>query len=172
MRELAILRHAKSDWDQTCSDFDRPLNSRGKRDAASIGVWLRSQSFIPDVIYSSPAQRASETARSIVAGGGFSSEILHWDKQLYLASLDTLLQFITGIPVAQHHVLLIGHNPGLEELLLFLADDAESYVQRGKLLTTANFVRLAIPRNWTDLERHCAEIRQFVRPRDLSDEHL
>ncbi|MBU2478664.1 MAG: histidine phosphatase family protein, partial [Gammaproteobacteria bacterium] len=141
--------------------------ARGRRDAASIGAWLRTQSFTPDVIYSSPAQRAAETARAIVTGAGFSSEIVHWDKQLYLASLDILLQFIADIPATQQHVLLIGHNPGLEELLLYLADDAEGYVQRGKLLTTANFVRLALPKDWADLAQHCARISQFIRPRDL-----
>jgi phosphohistidine phosphatase len=92
---------------------------------------------------------------------------VHWDKQLYLASRDTLLQFIAGIPVARQHVLLIGHNPGLEELLLYLADDAEGYVQRGKLLTTANFVQLSLPKDWADLTQHCARISQFIRPRDL-----
>ncbi len=165
--ELSILRHAKSDWDQSCSDFDRPLNGRGRRDAISIGQWLGTKQYHPDAIYSSPAQRAAETARAVCAGTGIGTDTIHWDEQLYLASLETLLQVIANIPATQRRVLLIGHNPGLEDLLQFLSPDADQYVHRGKLLTTATFAQLSISGSWIQLKRHCAELEQFIRPRDL-----
>ena len=168
--ELSILRHAKSDWDQGCSDFERPLNARGRRDAVSIGRWLYTQQFHPDAIYCSTAHRAAETAQMVCTAIDVASEIIHWDEQLYLASLDTLLQVVANIPASQQRILLIGHNPGLEDLLQFLSPDTDQYVRRGKLLTTATFAQLSISGTWVQLKRHCAELEQFVRPRDLSSD--
>lgn len=166
--ELSILRHAKSDWDKSCSDFERPLNTRGRADALNMGQWLFAQSYHPDAICCSPARRAAETARAICAGIGVADTLIHWDKRLYLAEQDNLLEVIASIPTAQPRVLLIGHNPGLEDLLRYLSPDSDQYVQRGKLLTTASFARLRISGSWAQLKRHSAELEQFVRPRDLA----
>lgn len=166
--ELAILRHAKSDWNQSCNDFERPLNTRGQGDALKMGQWLRNQSFHPDAIYCSTARRAAETARAICAGIGVADELIHWDKRLYLAACDNLLEVIANIPASQSRVLLIGHNPGLEDLLRFLSPDTDQYLKRDKLLTTASFARLVISGRWGQLKRYCAKLEQFVRPRDLS----
>lgn len=166
--ELSILRHAKSDWDKSCGDFERPLNTRGRGDALKIGQWLLTQSYHPDAIYSSTARRAAETARAICAGIGVADELIHWDKRLYLATRDKLLEFMASHPDSQSRVLLIGHNPGLEDLLCYLAPDTDQYVQRDKLLTTASFARLSLSGSWGQLQRHSAKLEQFVRPRDLS----
>lgn len=168
--DLFLLRHAKSDWDKAVSDFDRPLNARGRRDAAAVGQWLHTQAFHTDAIYSSPAQRATQTALALCAGTGIPSDSIIWDERLYLAPLETLLEVISGFPTGLQSALLIGHNPGLEELLLYLAHDADRYEQRGKLLTTASFAHLQFTGKWKDLERHSARLAGFTRPRDLPED--
>lgn len=169
MRELVLLRHGKSDWSNDCRDFDRPLNSRGQRDAARIGQWLRDQNLLPDIIFSSPARRAAQTAKAVCGSAGLEAADIVWVERLYLASLGTLLDFVRAVPAEPRRILLIGHNPGLEDLVEHLSEAAEHHRRQGKLLATATLACLALHDDWSKVGRDSAELRQIVRPHALDD---
>jgi phosphohistidine phosphatase SixA len=115
---VSIMRHAKSDWDVGArADFERPLSPRGERDAARMAKWLLEQTFVPDLIVSSTAVRAEQTARIVAhALGGIP---ITWRDDLYLAQLDVLVGALADPPAGNW--MLIGHNPGLEDLVEFCA---------------------------------------------------
>ena len=120
--ELILLRHAKSDWDNDESDFNRPITDRGKRGAQRIGVWLAQQNLIPDMVISSPAQRAKLTAQKMMKAMGETDRYITYDERVYNASLNELLKVLSAISKDTKRVILVGHNPGLEELLYYLCD--------------------------------------------------
>ena len=167
-RELLILRHAKSAWDTpAASDFDRPLNGRGKRDAPRIGHWMADQGLVPDHVVASPARRARATARRVCRELGLDPDAIDWQQRAYLANLPTLLGLLAECPAAAGRVLLVGHNPGLEELLEYLAGDDLGEPPGGKRLPTATVARLALPADWDRLEAGCGRLLSWTRPRDL-----
>lgn len=168
-RELLLLRHAKSDWSQGVEDFDRPLNVRGQNDAAHIGRWAHQQGLHPDRVFSSPAQRAAQTAAALCAHIGYPAAEIAWDTRIYLASIPTLLEVLADIPADIRLLVLIGHNPGLEDLLVYLTPAAEQHRRSAKLLTTAALAQLEFSTNSWTLQPNSATLRQFIRPRDLHD---
>jgi phosphohistidine phosphatase len=168
-RELLILRHGKSDWDAGVRDFDRPLKNRGKRSAQKIGVWLWQQHLRPDLIISSPAERAITTANKCAKAMDISAESVMQDRRAYAASLDDLLAVLADAPGNGQRVMLVGHNPGLEELLVFLADKEVPFPDDGKLLPTATLAHLSMPADWKELNSGDAVLKQIVRPRSLPD---
>ena len=120
MKTLLLLRHAKSSWeDPGLDDFDRPLNERGVKDAKLTGKFARRQMVKPDLVLSSPATRAKNTAELFVAAAGLKNT-LAYDERIYEASARRLLQLLSEFDDAYESVLLIGHNPGFEELFELL----------------------------------------------------
>jgi len=165
-RELLILRHAKSDWNvDSPTDFERPLAKRGKKDAPRVGEWLYREGLVPDLVVSSPAQRAKQTALHACKSMDFKKKKILWDEDVYAADVATLLKVLFRCPAKASTVLLIGHNPGLEELLLYLAGDEVETPPDGKLLPTATLARLEMPKDWSDLEPGCAQLVGICRPR-------
>jgi phosphohistidine phosphatase len=125
MKTLFILRHAKSSWkDDSLKDFDRPLNSRGRKAAELIGTLMRKEKLTPDLVLSSPAVRARETIEIVMKTARLSAE-LRYDQRIYEAGPLRLLEVISQIEEDKSSVLLVGHNPGLEELLQVLTGSAE-----------------------------------------------
>lgn len=168
-RELLLLRHAKSDWDTSCDDFDRPLNARGQHDAPRIGRWLRGQHLVPDRVLSSPARRATQTAHAVCAELGYPAECILWDERLYLASRETLLEVLADQSGHPQRLLLIGHNPGLEDLLEYLAQESPPRQRNGKLLATATLAYLHLRSDTARPTPHSAHLHQIVHPRDLRE---
>ena len=127
MKHLTLIRHAKSSWDDTSlSDFERPLNARGQRDAPRMGAHLKAAGLPPvDRIVSSPARRARMTAEAIAAALEMESAAVVWEQTIYAASFQTLLQLVQNLNEADGHVILIGHNPGFEQLARRLYPDFE-----------------------------------------------
>jgi phosphohistidine phosphatase len=167
-RELLILRHAKSDWDSSAaSDFDRPLAKRGKKDAPRVGEWLYREGLIPQLIVSSPAQRARETASKVCKCLDLGKKDILWDGDVYEADLQALLDVLGRVPADVQMVLLVGHNPSLEELLRYLAGSDVDEPEDGKLLPTATVARLEMPDDWTRLTPGCASLQAVVRPKQL-----
>lgn len=122
MKTLLILRHAKSSWnDPGMRDHDRPLNDRGERDAPRIGLLLRDQGLQPGLILCSTANRARSTAERVVESGGLTCETRLLD-ELYLASADTYIRVLRNQPSEHDRILVVGHNPGLEDLVERLTD--------------------------------------------------
>lgn len=117
MKELILVRHAKSSWkDATLSDHDRPLNKRGKRDAPEMGERLARSGCDPDLMVSSSAIRALETARSVAGKLGYPRESIAVEECLFHAGVAELLQVIRGVEDSVDGLMLFGHNPGLTDL--------------------------------------------------------
>lgn len=151
MKQLLILRHAKSSWaDSSITDWQRPLNERGVRDAPRAGDWLREESLIPDVIITSDAVRARTTADAVAKAAGYVKEIVV-EPSLYHAELEDLFAVLNGVrDRAAATVLIVGHNPGLEDFVQQLTGEHHD------LPTTALIhITLAIDR-WSDLDSETA----------------
>jgi len=117
MKTLLLLRHAKSDWgDSSLRDFDRPLADRGERDAPRIGKALRKSGVTPDVIIASPAARAKATVQAAMKAAKIELNVT-FDKAIYGASSSELMKLIRRLPDAANCALLVGHNPGFEDLV-------------------------------------------------------
>lgn len=166
-RELLLLRHGKSDWNTGTDDYHRPLKDRGKRGAQRLGVWLRQQGLVPDHVVSSPAERAIVTAEKVCKVMGMGSKGIRKDKTLYAATRGELLQTLANCPPQAQRVMLVGHNPGLEELLVYLADEPIPTPGDGKLLPTATLARLAMPDDWGNLHAGSASLQSIMRPGGL-----
>lgn len=117
MKELILVRHAKSSWkDPTLRDHERPLNKRGKRDAPEMGERLARSGCEPDLIVSSSAARALDTARSVAGKLGYPRESIRVEERLFHAGVDELLHVIRGVDDSVDSLMLFGHNPGLTDL--------------------------------------------------------
>lgn len=170
MKTLTLLRHAKSTWDDPVArDFDRPLNKRGRKAARTIGREMRAQRLEFDQIVASPAVRVVETLVDIVDGYGARLDP-DYDKRIYLASAQTLLDIVHEAPAQAQRLLVVGHNPGLENLALLLTREGGEGL-RSELATkypTASLVEISLPvERWTDVAEGVGTITRFVRPRDL-----
>ena len=138
MKQVIILRHGKSDWQTLVDDFHRPLKRRGKDAAAAVGQWLSQQDFKPDCILSSPAERAYQTA--LICARPLSSEDqITTDKRLYLADVDDICSVLAEHWDIHQRLMVIGHNPGLEEFVVTFASKPVQIEEDGKLLPTASF---------------------------------
>ena len=138
MKRVLILRHAKSSWaDSSISDWQRPLNERGLRDAPRAGEWLRERSLVPDVIITSDAVRARATAEAVAKAAGYAQPI-SVDPALYHAKPDDVLAVLRSAPSEAGTLLVVGHNPGLEELVEQLTGESVD-------LPTAALVHIAMP---------------------------
>ncbi|MCT8000989.1 histidine phosphatase family protein [Sphingomonas sanguinis] len=168
MKTLTLLRHAKSSWDDPVSrDFDRPLNAKGRRAAAMIGRHLKSLDLQFDHIVASPAIRVMETLDEVWGGYGRTLAPV-WDKAMYLASAPSLLDRVHALPDEADHVLLVGHNPGLEDLVLELALDSELRERVEDKYPTATVAQMTLPiTRWAEVQPHSATLVAFIRPRDL-----
>ena len=165
MKTLLVLRHAKSSWKhRDTSDHDRPLNKRGKRDAPRMGRVVAAQGLRPDVIVSSTAKRARWTADEVARHSGYEGAV-QLERRLYLASPDEIVDVVRAVAGAARRVLVVGHNPGLEDLVARLAGRPET-------LPTAALAEIHLSiRAWKDLDTTSAGILAGVwRPRELPDE--
>ena len=145
MKTLLVLRHAKSSWDDAAlDDHERPLNKRGRRDAPRMGELVREHGLIPDVVISSDAVRARLTAEAVVEAARYAGEIL-LDRRLYLAGPADILSLLRTVGEKAETVMIVGHNPGLEELVAQLTGDWQN-------LPTAALAQIVLPIDrWRDL---------------------
>jgi len=129
MKNLIVIRHAKSDWDQpSLADIDRPLNNRGRQDAPLMGSALKFRGLEPDLIVSSPAKRALETAGLIAEAVGYDGEAIAVRDGIYMQGTEVLIEAIRSLEDACSRVYLIGHNPCLTELVARLAGESIGHV--------------------------------------------
>ena len=162
-----MLRHAKSSWDDDAvRDRDRPLAPRGERATRRIARWARKHDVRPQLVVASSAVRARQTLQGVLPGLG-EPEI--WiELALYAASAETLLERVHALPDEAEEAMLVGHNPGLGDLLLLLAEPgelrerAEAKVPTGALATLEADIE-----SWADLEPGGARLVSFVVPRQL-----
>ncbi len=170
-RTLFLLRHAKSSWDDPVArDFDRPLNQRGEKAARTIGQWMAANGISFEHVIASPAVRVVETLDGVWAGYGRRIEPT-WERRIYLASSATLLDVLREVSDGHGSVLMVGHNPGMEDLVFDLVPDDGSSPLRGEVeikYPTAALAQIEIPiASWADIGKPVAQLKRFVRPRDL-----
>lgn len=167
-RYLLLLRHAKSAWDTgAATDFDRPLASRGEGDAPIMGKWLKKQGLVPDIVISSPALRAKQTSEAACQKMGIKQKETNWDSRVYAATVLELIDVLKEYEKKPKSVMLVGHNPGLEDLLIYLVGDRIQMPPDGKLLPTAAVAYLELPDNWKDLEEGAGQLVSITRVKDI-----
>ena len=161
MKTLLLLRHAKSSWgDSSLADFDRPLAPRGLKDAPRMGRALKAQGVVPDLIISSPAVRAKETVEAVVAAAGLSVSP-EFDQNIYEASTAELMKLVRSISDSKSCALLVGHNPGFENLLSRLTGDSES-------MPTAALACMEFQiDSWNNIEEGEGKLAWFLTPKTL-----
>jgi phosphohistidine phosphatase len=161
MKRLTLIRHAKSDWSSAAiSDFDRPLNGRGKKAAPLMGQRLAADGCAPDHLLSSPAKRARQTAKKIAGEIGYPPEEIEYRPAIYDADLQTLVDQVRGLDDSLNQVILIGHNPGFSELGQWLTSAAPEWLPTCGLLD----LELAIER-WADASADCATLLRYDYPK-------
>ena len=170
MKTLTLLRHAKSGWgDPVQRDFDRPLNAKGRRAAQTVGRHLRQQGCAFDHVLASPALRVQQTLDEL-AGSYGRTLTPAWDRRIYLASAAMLLDLVRELPDTAATALLVGHNPGLEDLVLMLVPRAAAGLRSDveEKYPTASIAQLSAEvDHWADLAEGNATLARFTRPRDL-----
>lgn len=171
MKTLTLLRHAKSSWDDPVArDFDRPLNGRGQRAAVIVGRHMRGAGMTFDHVVASPAVRVVETIDHVEQGFGCALAPA-WDRRAYLASATSLLDIVHELPAGADSALLIGHNPGLEDLILLLIPDRAGDELRDSVeekFPTAAIVAMTFDvDSWDAIRPGTGLLGSFTRPRDL-----
>jgi phosphohistidine phosphatase len=170
MKTLTLLRHAKSAWDDPVArDFDRPLNGRGRRAAARMGRYLRDEALAFDMVVASPALRVMQTLAGVEDGYGRALGAI-FDRRIYMASAATLLDIVQGFDDGCDRVLLVGHNPGLEDLVLLLVPEAAGGLRTEveAKYPTATLAELRFDADrWAAVDERGAAFPRFVRPREL-----
>jgi phosphohistidine phosphatase len=169
MKTLLVLRHAKANQDSPSGlDFDRPLKPRGQKQSLSLGRMIREQGQTVDAIVASPAARVVETLSGLIEGGGASCAPVY-DRRIYNASEASLVDVIRETDDKVEHLIVVGHNPGLQQLVLQLAD-RDTGGLRGDVASgfpTASLAKLELAvEHWRDVGWHSGRIVNLTRPED------
>lgn len=160
-RKLTLVRHAKSSWNNlNLSDFERPLNRRGLKNAPEMGKRLVDAKYEVDLIFSSPAVRAMTTAEFIASELEYNLQRIKYDKSIYTASLDELLDLISSIDDGFESVMLVGHNPGLTLLCNHLSNAAIDN------MPTCSIAQIQFNiNNWRSITENTGELLEFDYPK-------
>jgi phosphohistidine phosphatase len=164
MKTLIVVRHAKSSWDNPgLSDFDRPLNERGERDAPRMAKRFKEKEITINAMVSSPAVRAFTTCRVFAGVLGFPDERIKTSKDLYHAGDEMILNLVRGLkdqPMENDVVMIFGHNPGLTEFVNNLVEeDIDNVPTTGVVCCKLNVER------WRDVKSGCGEMEFFDYPK-------
>jgi phosphohistidine phosphatase len=168
MKILYVLRHAKSDWgDSSLEDFDRPLNARGKKAAKAIGKELRKRKIKPDLVFASPAVRAQQTIECVqdAYGGRFDVEN---QPRIYGSGPETLADLVRSAPDDVDRLLVVGHNPGLQDLVVKLSGPGELLDEATEKFPTAALAEIRFDtKSWSAIAPGQGVLECLVRPRNL-----
>lgn len=165
MKTLYLIRHAKSSWkDPELKDFDRPLNKRGLKNAPYMGNILKEDNIIPDLIISSPALRALNTAQIIAEVIGYNESRIVTNKRLYEADIDDFINVITPISDEVKTLFIVSHNPGITLFNNWVGD------KRIDNIPTCGIVRLELSiKYWKDINFDCGKLIAFDYPKKFSE---
>jgi len=161
MKTLYLLRHGKSSWkDETLIDVERPLNGRGRRASLTVGNFLKKEKIVPDLVLSSSAIRARQTTDIVMEAAKLRTD-LRFDERIYEAGAQRLLEVVRQIEKSKKSVLIVGHNPGLEEFLKMLTGAVES-------MPTATLSKVVLSAsNWADIGDKDATLEWVISPKQL-----
>jgi phosphohistidine phosphatase len=168
VRTLYLLRHAKSSWaDPTVADHERRLSPRGRRDAKRIAEHIDRLGIAPSLVLCSTSRRTRETLERVRAA--LDTAAVSLEPRLYAASADTLLERLRGVPDEIASVMLIGHNPGLEDLALFVASNGPELARLETKFPTAALATLTLlpTATWQRLSEADAVLAAYIVPKDL-----
>lgn len=164
MRRLILFRHAKADTPDGIADSERPLAVRGRADAALIGAYLAGHGLRPDAALVSPARRTRETWEFAATALGAAPPV-SFEERLYDARAETLLEVLQGAPAAARSLMVIAHNPGIEELARALADDH----RLAHKFPTAGLAVIDFPvEDWSELRPGAGRLVQYVSPKTVA----
>jgi len=168
---LSLLRHAKSSWDDPATDdFDRPLGERGRRDAPRMGAFMAAQGLVPDRVLCSPARRTRETLALVLPSLGPPPPAVEHARDLYLATGETLLGRLRSGNARDSHVLLLAHDPGLQDLALALAGAGprEALAALARKFPTAALAVIDLDAaDWRSIGPRTGRLRLFMTPKRL-----
>ncbi|MBF0265115.1 MAG: NUDIX domain-containing protein [Gammaproteobacteria bacterium] len=172
MNQLFLFRHGKSDWSVNVDDFNRPIKDRGKRSAQRMGIWLAQQNLQPDLIISSPAYRARTSAEKLAKAMEASTDLIHIDERLYHGSIESFMAVLTdpvliGLKREGQKIMLVGHNPALEEFLLYLSGNGIDIPDNNKLFPTAALAHFNIPCTWSKIEEKSGHLIKIQYAKEL-----
>ncbi|MFU8812287.1 MAG: SixA phosphatase family protein [Balneolaceae bacterium] len=165
MKNVLFMRHAKSSWENgELEDHERPLNSRGKRDAPAMARFLKEQYTIPEQIFCSPAQRTRQTCQLICRELNLPDDIIRYEPSLYFEGSDAYLQSIREASEAAETLLVIGHNPMTEQVIRALA--GASF--RDTVSTAAAACFRTEAETWSKVVPDQLHFAWFMKPKSLS----
>jgi phosphohistidine phosphatase len=168
MKRLYLLRHAKSSWDDpTLADHDRPLAPRGRRAAKVMAEHLQRKGIAPELVLCSPARRTRQTLKRLAPGLGKDADV-QIEPELYAAPARDLLEVLHEVPDEVESVMLIGHNPGIQDLALSLASAGSEVPRLRSKFPTAALATLEFDGSWRELAPGSAALVSFLKPKELS----
>lgn len=168
LKRLVLLRHAKSDYPMGVADHDRPLASRGNREAPAAGAWLRENDVVPDFIVTSDALRTRSTCAWVISELGEKAPTPYLDSRVYGASSTKLCAIINETPETVTTLLVIGHQPVLQELAMRLASvdsDEEAVYELAMDYPTLGMTVLETTKDWAEIDGRDMRVTNFVVPR-------
>lgn len=170
MRKLTLLRHAKSGWDVPVSrDFARPLNARGRKAARAMGREMRRLGLGFDQVLASPATRVVETLTELAQGYGHAVDT-SFEDAIYLAPVETLLALVRAADDADARLLLVGHNPGMEQLALLLSGTGALRDEIAVKYPTGALAEIGFDvAHWREVAPGEGKLARFIRPRELGE---
>ena len=165
MKTLLLLRHAKAENGSADSpDFDRALNDRGRKEAQAVGVFIREQNLGLDLVLSSTAKRARETTELVLASADLAADV-RYDQRIYEAGPLRLLEVVSQIEEERSSVLLVGHNPGIEELLQLLTGRLEH-------MATGTLAKIDLKAaGWSEVVEEKGSLDWIVKPKPLTEDY-
>lgn len=168
LKRLVLLRHAKSDYPMGVADHDRPLASRGNREAPAAGAWLRENDVVPDFIVTSDALRTRSTCAWVISELGEKAPTPYLDSRVYGASSTKLCAIINETQETVTTLLVIGHQPVLQELAMRLASvdsDEEAVYELAMDYPTLGMTVLETTKDWAEIDGRDMRVTNFVVPR-------
>ena len=167
MKQLYLLRHAKSSWDDpTLADHERPLAARGQKATSLLKKHLRRKEIAPALVLCSPAKRVVETFLGIESALGEDVSV-QAERELYGASAEGLLQRLHAVPEMVPSAMLIGHNPAIQELATTLAQGSKQCEKLERKYPTGALATFDFEGSWSSLAPKSVQLVNFVRPKDL-----
>ena len=161
MKTIYLLRHAKSSWkDESLSDIERPLNGRGKKAAETMGAFLKREKIPVDLVLSSSAVRARQTIDRVLVSANIVTDV-RFDERIYEAGVQRLVEVVRQIENGKKNVVLVGHNPGFEELLEWLTGTIER-------MQTGALAKIGLKTSsWNSVSEKSGTLEWIVRPKQL-----
>lgn len=166
MKQILLMRHAKAGWENPLlKDFDRPLTERGIKDAFAMGEFIRKSGYLPDMIISSPAKRANQTSTLCVKGASLSEELISWNREFYYGTVDDYLKAINSATENRDTIMLIGHNPLMENIAgLLLSAETNGMMK----MSTATLICLeCFSSRWNSIEAGTCQLKWMLTPKIL-----